>query len=105
MVSWLEKQLTSSGSVFFRSDGVLQSTSGDIITVIYEDALNDYGNAETITASIYGGWSGNVSGTWTVANSPYVVTGDIFVQNGESLTIESGVEVRFYGNFSFYMVL
>ena len=72
--------------------------------MIYEDALNDYGNAETITAStIYGGWSGNVSGTWTVAGNPYVVTGDIFVQNGESLTIESGVEVRFYGNFPFYI--
>ena len=37
-----------------------------------------------------------------LANSPYVVTGDIYVQSGESLTIEAGVEVRFYGNFPFY---
>ena len=38
---------------FFRSDGVLQSTSGDIITVIYDDVLNDYGNAETISCFCY----------------------------------------------------
>ena len=42
-----------------RSDGVLQSISGDLVTVTYDDVLNDYGNGETITTSaIYGGWSG-----------------------------------------------
>ena len=44
----------------------------------------------------------DVSGIWTAQNNPYVVTGDIYVQSGESLTIEAGVEVRFYGNFPFY---
>ena len=88
----------------FRSDGVLQATAGDIVTVTYDDALNDYGNAETLVASaIYGGWSGDVSGTWTAAGSPYVVTGDMFVQSNATLTIEPGVEVRFYGDFSFYI--
>ncbi len=43
----------------------------------------------------------NVSGpittstTWTVANSPYIVTGNILVMEGVTLTIEPGVEVRF----------
>lgn len=43
----------------------------------------------------------NVSGaittntTWTLANSPYVVTGTVTVSNNAQLTIEPGVEVRF----------
>lgn len=46
----------------------------------------------------------NVSGpitsntTWTFANSPYIVTGNILVLEGISLTIEPGVEVRFYAS-------
>ncbi len=38
---------------------------------------------------------GNQSGTWTAANSPYQVIGDITVSAGEILTIEAGVEVNF----------
>lgn len=42
----------------------------------------------------------NVSGpivadtVWTVAQSPYTITGDVLVQNGATLTIEPGVIVR-----------
>lgn len=43
--------------------------------------------------------SGNQSGTWTLANSPYTITGDITVPENLSLTIEAGVEVLFAGNF------
>ena len=32
---------------------------------------------------------------WTVVNSPYVVTGNVLVMEGVTLTIEPGVEVRF----------
>ena len=35
-----------------------------------------------------------VSGTWTVANSPYIVEGRAVVPNGQTLNIEAGVEVR-----------
>ena len=88
----------------FRSDGVLQTVAGDVVTVTYDDVLNDYGNAETlVTTAVYGGWSGSVSGTWTAAGNPYVVTGDMYVDNGQSLTVEAGVEVRFYGEYYFYV--
>jgi hypothetical protein len=46
--------------------------------------------------------SGNIIAdtTWTKANSPYLVTGGVFVAGGVTLTIEPGVEVRFAGNYS-----
>jgi len=49
--------------------------------------------------SIEGHISGDV--TWELAHSPYVVTNDVIVDSGSTLTIESGVEVRFDGNFTF----
>jgi len=46
---------------------------------------------------------GHISGdlTWELAHSPYAVTNDVIVDAGSTLTIESGVEVRFDGNFTF----
>lgn len=47
----------------------------------------------------------NVSGLitsdtiWTMANSPYIVKGNILVQNGVTLTIEPGVQVLFDGAY------
>ncbi len=43
--------------------------------------------------------SGNQSGTWTTANSPYNVTGNITIPSGETLTIESGITVNFQGHY------
>lgn len=37
--------------------------------------------------------------TWTLTDSPYVVTKDLIVDPGVTLTIMPGVEVRFGGNF------
>ncbi len=45
--------------------------------------------------------SGDVSGTWSTAGSPYNVTGDITLQQGAMLTIEPGVQVIFQGHYSF----
>jgi Secretion system C-terminal sorting domain len=45
---------------------------------------------------VSGGIYNNV--TWTLASSPYIVTGDIVVFPGKTLTIEPGVEVRVQGN-------
>ena len=44
---------------------------------------------------------GYVSGTWTGANSPYQINGDITVHTDSALTIEPGVEVIFQGHYPF----
>lgn len=43
--------------------------------------------------------SGTQSGTWTLANSPYNIIGDVTVPADASLSIEPGVEVFALGNF------
>lgn len=45
--------------------------------------------------------SGNQSGTWSFANSPYLVTDHITILAGQTLNIEPGVEVRFQGYYKF----
>lgn len=41
--------------------------------------------------------------TWTAANSPYVITGNVSVNSGITLTVESGVSVRFNSNMGIYV--
>ena len=43
--------------------------------------------------------AGPVSGTWTKAESPFSIAGDISVAEGKKLTIEPGVVVKFTGHF------
>ena len=45
--------------------------------------------------------AGDVSGTWTKANSPYNINGEITIPNDSTLTIEPGVEVVFTGHYKF----
>ena len=45
--------------------------------------------------------NGNVSGIWTIANSPYVVNNNLVLQPTDTLIIHPGVEVRFDGNYRF----
>ncbi|HOD54021.1 MAG TPA: FlgD immunoglobulin-like domain containing protein, partial [Candidatus Cloacimonadota bacterium] len=44
--------------------------------------------------------AGAVSGTWTLAGSPYIVQGDIFVNANTNLSINEGVQVQFNRNTS-----
>ena len=44
---------------------------------------------------------GPVSGTWNLSGSPYMVNGEIYIDQGSSLTIEAGVQVRFNGWYKF----
>jgi len=41
--------------------------------------------------------------TWSVADSPYVVTGTIYVHNSARLTIAPGVTVRFDANTALWI--
>lgn len=44
---------------------------------------------------------GPVSGIWTAENSPYLIDGHLSIENGQTLTIESGVEVKVRGPYHF----
>jgi hypothetical protein len=46
---------------------------------------------------------GDASGHWDVAGSPYIVTCDITVPHGSTLTIEPGVHVLFIGHFRLWV--
>ncbi len=42
--------------------------------------------------------AGNVSGTWNLAGSPYMILGNIIIPNGETLTIDPGCIILFQGH-------
>jgi len=44
---------------------------------------------------------GSVRGFWNAEGSPYIATGALTVADGQSLRIESGIEVLFRGDFTF----
>ena len=45
--------------------------------------------------------NGDVSGTWTLAGSPYFITGNTNVPNGQTLIIEAGTIIKFAGTHTF----
>lgn len=46
---------------------------------------------------------GPVSGNWQLVNSPYLIQGSVIVQNGQTLTIEPGVQVIFQGSHQMFI--
>ncbi len=62
------------------------------LAIIVMAVLFSIANPVLAATSVPGG---EVSGTWTLANSPYLIDGDITVPAGETLSIEAGVEVIF----------
>jgi parallel beta-helix repeat protein len=42
----------------------------------------------------------NLDTVWTLVDSPFVISGDVIINPGVTLTIEPAVQVRFGGNFS-----
>ena len=94
----------SSGVFLGSVSSGLSLNSGDLLTVTYVDPADDFGNEVTLTDNAYYNvtlLSGEFteSQTWTAANSPYLVTGDLDFLEDASLTIEPGVEVRFIPNY------
>ncbi|SVB57731.1 uncharacterized protein METZ01_LOCUS210585, partial [marine metagenome] len=80
------------------TNGMLDFISGDLIEAVYRD---NEGNTHTnstrdITIS---GW---VYGTW-VSDSTYIVTGDVYVDQDDTLTIEPNVIVKFNGYYGLYV--
>ena len=76
------------------ANGMLDFISGDLIEVAYRDNVGNThrDNARDISVSGY------VEGTW-LSDSTYIVTGDVFVDYSDTLTIEPGVVVKFNGNY------
>lgn len=54
---------------------------------------------EAIGGTIING--GEIFGTWTFENSPYIIKGDVFIPKGSVLNIEPGVRVLFAGGRKF----
>ncbi len=60
------------------------------VSLILLSTLTSYVYADTVVSGII-----NTNTTWPLANSPYIVTGNVLVSEGVTLTIEPGIEVRF----------
>ena len=82
-------------------------------SIVIDDKIYLYGGTNTThpnlgTSAIYEFSqtnipAGNVSGTWTLANSPYQINGDITIPNDSTLTIEPGVDVVFMGHHTMFV--
>lgn len=69
----------------------LSNSSFQLLILLLIIAISTHSIAEDI--------SGTVSGILTTDNSPYILIDDINVEDGDSLIIEPGVEIRYDGRF------
>lgn len=64
-----------------------------ILLFIVNILLYSFSSAQTTIPA------GNISGTWTLAGSPYLIQGTIQIPNDSTLTIEPGISVNFQDTF------
>ncbi len=78
---------------------VILRTSSILFGLVLVACLTLGGNIGAVAATSV---AGNIltDRTWTKANNPYLVTGNLYLASGVTLTIEPGVEVRFAANYS-----
>ena len=78
------------------SNGTLELVPGDRIEVFYTDPQGDFGEALSLSTSalyvktVVAGTTLSGDVTWETAGSPYLVTGDITIASGVTLTILPG---------------
>jgi parallel beta-helix repeat protein len=75
--------------------------TGVIIGVLISSSTVNF-NLKNVNASTVSGHIG-VDTVWNLTNSPYIIDGDIMVDEGVTLEIESGVECRFDGFYGIYI--
>ena len=86
------------------SNSALELVPGDRIEVFYTDPQGDFGEALSLNTSalyvktVVAGTTLSGDVTWETAGSPYLVTGDITIASGVTLTILPGVDVLFEAN-------
>jgi len=80
------------------TNGMLDFISGDVIEAVYRDNEGNTHTNSTRDITV----SGYVEGTW-VSDSTYIVTGDVYVDYDDTLTIEPGVMVKFYNYYGLYV--
>jgi|GEM_PF-6205965 len=85
-------QYGKSFSGFYLPPLLLSIFLASLASIPGSDLIVSFASADTIP-------SGDVSGTWTMAGSPYYINGDINVPAGQLLTIEPGVVLDFLGYY------
>ena len=86
------------------SNSALELVPGDRIEVFYTDPQGDFGEALSLNTSalyvktVVAGTTLSGDVIWETAGSPYLVTGDITIASGVTLTILPGVDVLFEAN-------
>ena len=91
-------------------------TSGetqDIVVTFDPPQIGNYDSQIVLTGSTFGSATvavnatavnnleGSLSGTISAEFSPYEISGDIYVETGNALTIEPGVKLQFTGDYGF----
>ncbi len=78
----------------------IAKTTGEFHAELTVTSSNFYGtSAIKYQITGFSGTYGELKGTLTKSNSPYIITGDITIPANDSLIIEPGVELLFSGYF------